>query len=415
MQWDRVRNAFCLKKNLSSLVHAPDGRQSFVDGLRAIAVFWVIALHVIVISGSIVPREQFVELIRRPGLRWMLHGHFGVDLFFVISGFLIGSLILKELKSTLDFQFWRFYSRRLLRLCPAYFLVVLGVWFVTSQSPGTHFHTGAYLAQFFYLQNFLPVAQQPLAWTWSLAVEEQFYLLCPLLLFAIWKWKWDFLRVLTALITLCLGIRFWILTHADPQIRLVLQPSLDPIAYSHLFDIFYDGIHTRSGALLCGVFVAAVHQLTSGVEILSRRPLWRAGLFGMSLIWVGFALGGESPHQWDEIPGLFYMTGFQTAFGAAAAIWILLALSNPQAKLIRVFSLPLWLPFAQLSYSAYLLHPIVIHLGFKNWYESHPITSRISTGDLLVLGGILFLSTFIAALILYLLVERPFMNLRENR
>src|SRR5215813_3310682 len=158
----------------SSITYRPD-----IDGLRAIAVLLVLAYHV--------------------GIYRLRGGFIGVDVFFVISGFLIGSIILKDLAAD-RFSLASFYERRIRRIFPA--LVVL--FFCTAFLAYRYFlpiefieFGRSLLAATFSVSNILflhqssyfdtPASMKPLLHTWSLAVEEQFYLFLPLFLMGIRK------------------------------------------------------------------------------------------------------------------------------------------------------------------------------------------------------------------------------------
>ena len=142
-----------------------------IDGLRAVAVILIVFFH--------------VRLSNVPG------GFIGVDVFFVISGFLITSLITREIAEN-RFSFRAFYLRRLRRLGPALLMTValtlLGGWFILP--PGLYQTTAqAALATIFSVSNILfwqqtgyfdvAASYKPLLHTWSLSVEEQFYLIWP--------------------------------------------------------------------------------------------------------------------------------------------------------------------------------------------------------------------------------------------
>jgi len=154
-----------------------------IDGLRAIAVLSVIGFH------------AFPDLVAG--------GFIGVDVFFVISGFLISGIIAGSLQKG-DFSFARFYARRVRRIFPALILVMAACylfgWFVLLpdeyEQLGKHIAAGAgFLSNLFYWQEagyFDNVAgTKPLLHVWSLGIEEQFYIVWPLLLYLVWKRRFD--------------------------------------------------------------------------------------------------------------------------------------------------------------------------------------------------------------------------------
>ena len=166
------------KQSSNHSAYRPD-----IDGLRAIAVLAVVAFH----AG------------------WLKGGFLGVDIFFVISGYLITSIILRELREG-HFSFRRFYERRARRIGPALLVVILAcipaAWFTMTPTELKHFGESV-AAQAVFASNILfwrtsgyfgqPSQTIPLLHTWSLAVEEQFYLLFPAVLVVLSKlarWKW---------------------------------------------------------------------------------------------------------------------------------------------------------------------------------------------------------------------------------
>ena len=140
-----------------------------LDGLRATAVLLVLWAHFPKIEGF-----QLLNTVIETGARIGV-GYFGVDLFFVLSGFLITSNLLKEKKQG-TISIWKFYGKRLLRIAPIYYISLIFCWFYFG-STGYDIVSSA-----FYVSNYYFVFDEsggPLRHTWSLSVEEQFYLFWP--------------------------------------------------------------------------------------------------------------------------------------------------------------------------------------------------------------------------------------------
>ncbi|MEL0244022.1 MAG: acyltransferase family protein, partial [Gammaproteobacteria bacterium] len=184
------------KVNHSNLSYRPE-----IDGLRAIAVLSVIFYHAkIIISGR----------------DWFEGGFIGVDIFFVISGYLITRIILSEIKTTGSFSFLNFYERRARRILPMLFVVIFAsmpfAWQKLLPSDFVEY-AESILASLFFGSNFFFYFRtteygadssllKPFLHTWSLGVEEQFYLFFPIL--AIIAYKYFYSNFLTILIGLSL-------------------------------------------------------------------------------------------------------------------------------------------------------------------------------------------------------------------
>lgn len=168
-----------------------------IDGLRAIAVCFVIFFH------------AFPTVLKQ--------GFIGVDIFFVISGYLIGSIILRNL-SLNNFSFLQFYVRRIVRIFPALLLVLFTVLIAgycllfqnEFQMLGKHLAGGtSFIANFIYFFEAgywdTQSSLKPLLHLWSLGVEEQFYLIIPLILAFSWKRKYNVLLIIGIFFLLSFG------------------------------------------------------------------------------------------------------------------------------------------------------------------------------------------------------------------
>jgi len=150
-------------------------RQAELDLMRAVAVLMVLFAHLSKFTEAASRLPQMGRLFVRiaEGAGWM-----GVDLFFVLSGFLVSGLLFREFTKYHTIRPGRFYIRRGLKIYPAFYLLMLGtvVWIVVTRYPNS---TGHIFAECLFVQNYLPGIYSH---TWSLAVEEHFYLLLPVFL-----------------------------------------------------------------------------------------------------------------------------------------------------------------------------------------------------------------------------------------
>lgn len=335
-----------------------------VDGLRAIAVLSVVGFH------------AFPE--------WIRGGFIGVDIFFVISGFLISSIIFNSLHQS-SFSFTEFYSRRITRIFPALILVlvfsfILG-WHVLLADEfkqlGKQIAGGAaFISNFIlwresgYFDN--TAETKPLLHLWSLGIEEQFYFVWPLLLWAAFKFRFNLMAMALSIA----GISF---------LLNVLNITKDPVA------TFY-APQTRFWELMIGAllsqFVPAFQNWSFNLKSQKLRDLFANGpsITGLVLILIGFFYLQPSslfPGWWALLPTL----------GAA-----LILMSNKSSWVNRVaLSHPLMVWFGVISYPLYLWHwPLLAY-------------ARILEGGLpsaVVRVGLILFAVFLAWLT-YRFIERP--------
>ena len=238
------------------------GYRPALDGLRAVAILLVIAYHDGLLEGGFV----------------------GVDVFFALSGFLITSLLVEEWRERGTIQLGRFYARRALRLAPALSVFVFTVyaathWLVPSMAGALEGRWA--LAALLYLTNILTAygGEYPLGLVsicWSLAMEEQFYLLWPLLLRTALR-----ARLSWRVLALLLGA----LVFACNVLRLGLARRGGEEAWLRI----YFGPDTRADAILVGCLLAVL-VAWRGVPPASARPASIAGFFAGAA-----ALGGCPP------------------------------------------------------------------------------------------------------------------------
>ena len=209
-----------------------------LDGIRALAVAAVLLYH-----GEV---------------SWAQGGYLGVDAFFVLSGFLITSLLLAEWRGEGRIALSAFWARRARRLLPALFLVLAGVavYGAVVAAPveldqlrrdglsalGYVANWGQIFSHQSYFQSF--AAPSPLRHTWSLAIEEQFYLVWPLLVAGVLRWRRGSFRSLTMITgALLVASATWMV--------LLYTPGADPTRV-------YYGTDTRAQSLLMGALLALV-------------------------------------------------------------------------------------------------------------------------------------------------------------
>jgi peptidoglycan/LPS O-acetylase OafA/YrhL len=403
----RVRAAFSLRTNVARLVTPAPGHLGPLDGLRALSVLWVVLFHAGWYARFSLPAATWLKLVFAGWMLPIWRGDFGVDVFFVLSGFLIAGMLIDEEARTGGIGLEIFYARRLLRLWPALLFVV--ALELCTDDPNRDMAW----ANALYINNFLPVGTVALAWTWSLAIEEQFYLVCPWLILGM-TGKGARQKVLllvgVVVVLACVAARV-VVTNDIRPIDSEIVVHVDMARWGLAFDAIYDKPWMRAGALLVGVITAIVYRDGHTMKTIANGG-WRVTV-GIAM---AFALMGMATH-WQLVLGssrlveVLYLSTFRTVFASGVGFLILVVLS--QHAVGRAMGRALasrWLyPFAQLAYAAYLLNPIVA------MFCDRMLASYVSPErPMLLLMPVNVVCTFACATLMHLGIERPFMELRPR-
>ena len=351
---------------------APTGRHGFayqpaLDGLRGVAVVAVILYHL--------------------DYSWMSGGFLGVDTFFVLSGYLITSLLLAEYDTTGSVSLRDFWIRRAKRLLPAALLLLVVVAaYSRLAAPTDRLGTirGDALATLSYVANWRFILDEasyfelwseasPLRHMWSLAIEEQFYLLWPLLVLGLLK----ALRGRTTLLTAsCI-----IAAAGSVALMAVLAETDQSRAYF--------GTDTRAHTILVGALLAIVLRRPPSIMDAAPRAIRTLGAISLTMLGVSFVAVSDSG-QW------FYQGG-SIAFAIAVACVIADSVNGTRSTANALLDRAPLRYLGQISYGLYLWHwPMIVWLT----------PDRLGT-DGLTLDTIRIIATFGCALVSYHLLEQP--------
>lgn len=403
----------------SRLFSRPSQNYKPIDGIRAIAVLWVIIFH-----AWLFQYNDFIaigeKIFDNPFLIWISKGDLGVDLFFVISGFLIGSILFKEFKKTNRLNFKNFYIRRLLRLLPVYvFAMIIGLYFIEGDSWKTAW------SNLLYINNY--VRGSYMGWTWSLAIEEQFYIIIPFLIafiFPFFKRKALPFALLT-LITVGLTYHYSVNIH---DFQVPFKSSFLDDDWMNWFWDYYMLTHLRYGGLLCGVIGAYlnVYYLGKIKAFFSQRKQLANLLFCLSFV-VFIVISSISLGQWtnlkhslfegvsNDIPRLYEIV--HREIFSYAVLFIIFSCLYLDSKIVRpvngFLSMRFFYPISQISYSAYLFHEMFMFWFFPK-FNSYAMGSLSDTQIVLANSLISLVAIIIASTLMYMYVEQPFQDLKQK-
>jgi peptidoglycan/LPS O-acetylase OafA/YrhL len=353
-------------------------RQPGLDLLRALAIIVVVIYHAGIMGFPLPSRVH----------RW---GWIGVDLFFVLSGYLIGGQLLAELAPNNRLNLPRFYTRRALRILPAYF-VILAIYFLFPlwrEYPDMAQPLWKFL---FSLQNIALHGGTAFSHAWSLAVEDQFYLALPFLLLIL------FWRPRAAIILSCLMLVGGVLLRAFLAAQ---NSSVDSgVSFRGFQAWIYYPTWTRLDPLVYGVALAAIEKF---------RPTWWQCIINCA--------------PWLWLPALALIAyalylGETENLTITACVWqfpliaigmgvLLICALSPRLPL-RHIAIPGAAFIASIAYSAYLVQKLVIH-GVAEFCQARGVDTQSAPALIAV-----ELCVYAAATILFFTVERPFLQLRHR-
>ncbi len=347
-----------------------------LDGVRAIAVLVVVFFHATLVF---------------PQFRYYFQGGFlGVDIFFVLSGFLITSILLKEFDQTENISLKNFYARRFLRLTPAYWFHLLIIFIFAYQifpkiEVDKLFDNNTFVYSLLYLTNWQRALGSPdaaglLGHTWSLAIEEQFYLFWSLaLLLMLRKMSRKTVAITTfSLILLTLIFRAWRYTNSES------------------YNFLYNSFDSRMDALLIGCLFSQIVAWR-----LIPQKFYESQWFDLLSLIALFITVAIFFNVYDSYKTPFLYQGGLTIFAFAVGVLIVWIVTHKTNKLngLLQFSPLIWL--GKTSYGIYLWHSAAI--AFANEFDWSPIVKL-----LIALTLTLAITAFS-----YYAIELPFLRRKE--
>ncbi len=354
-------------------LHTFGSRVPELDGIRGIAILTVLLYHVFAYSMMHRTWTGLPHLV----MRVMEHGARGVDLFFVLSGFLITGILLDTRSDPRYFR--NFYARRALRILPVYYAVLLVILIFYR-------HSGDYvLLSFFYLSNIAPILGVAMinGAMWSLSVEEHYYLLWPLL---VRKVQPQTVAVVAAAVC-------------------VAEPVIRGLAFSHVASVFpYTWF--RLDGIACGALLACFVRS-------SRYSLQNAKTLVIALASIGIlAEVAGTPwgiRQHETLFGAISQFTTVNLLCAAAVLWGVSMSELPQTRVLRIGALTI---LGELSYCLYLVHCLVMDLYDASLKAFHyrPVTNFKS----IVLRAVVVVGlSFVIAAISRKVLELPALRLKR--
>lgn len=371
------------------------------DGIRALAIAWIVAFHVLwFLSFAGDPRHGWAVVTQYPFIA-VFQGPYGVDVLLVLSGFLIGGYVFRQLRRG-RFSLTTYFIRRAARLYPAYLgALAIYAFFLPHQ-------LSTVWANLLFVNNYLPYAQQVMQWTWTLGIEVHFYVLFPLAMIALRNRRW-YLPVLLVALAASIAVRAYVVLHDGITLPWPSSPAIDPTHFAYVYDVFYDKTHTRIGAVIFGLLVAYACEYADVRAALTRHAKLASGLalaaLALLALYVAVPDGtaADAARLGSGLSAFYLITSDDAIAIASAYLLLFVSVEAPRAVLRGFLSSRLWYWPAEVSYSAFLINPLVIMGAYA--FVLHPgrVTALQAIGYELVLVPL----TYVLAAALHLVVERP--------
>jgi len=389
-----------------------------LNGLRCLMMGWVILGHTFTYMAAPIGYDNLMkikDLVDRVSFQVVPAAELSVDIFFYLSGFLVAYMVLKEMKAKRGRVPWGlFYFHRYWRLTPVYAFVVLiyttlspymirGPFHFLYRDQKTDLCDKYWWTNFLYINNFYPASsnEQCLGWSWYLANDMQFYIFTPIILLLYYRSKRAGWILVTLLITLSMSLNAFLGYYYK------LGP-LDPNE-NRFNSIVYNKPYTRMAPYLVGILGAFLLQTEIDLTR-SRYVRWIGYLISLSTTTAATYLTvGFWRHGWNLFEDVIYMTFARVGFTLAVAFVVYTFHKRHGGVVREVLSVYIWVPLAKLTYTVYLLHPIVIFvINFSTTTTFHYSA---------VYGGVRYaahiLIAYLLAVLFHVGIERPTANLER--
>lgn len=364
-------------------------RNPGLDIARSIAILLVTYCHV---DTTV----KFVIGNREPLFINAVFGWLGVELFFILSGFLIGQILIKEFIINKTNRLWHFYIRRWFRTLPLYYLLLIfNIFYLYPKGD----YSEAAWPYFLFLQNFQHSFHFMFE-SWSLSIEEWFYLLFPLMIILLARLKKDFEH------------RHFFVFLVSFVCSLTLMRVINVFVFEPSFKTAYTFVPLRLDSLVLGVLLAYLYKFRNNFyRLLTRKSFFIIAILILVQLTLSYSLtainnDSFSWHNWGGVwDESFFARTVLFNFVSIAFCFIVAFLQD-----LKIRQIPIFTHISKISYSLYLvqiptLFIIIPFIMFGRLGLFYEIAIYICT----------YLILFMAASLLYKFYEKPMMDLRDHR
>ena len=388
-----------------------------VDGIRAISCLLVITYHILTITTFYISEQDLLLLLNNHGCRIIASMDFILEPFFVVSGFVVGYLLLYEYNNTGKIDIYGFLKRRLIRIYPLYMVIMIlavPIYFKKVCNVWSNI---------LFINNFLHTEEQYLSWCWTIGLEFQFYIIIGIILPFILNLRNKFFIIMIFIVPLVI-IPFITIYAGYIQLNAGLI-SQDITNATSIYFNFCNKTYIRIWSCWLGLGVAYLYtyyKFTIESNLNLIKNLFYILLFLFLIIYYIFYFYNQQI-LW-EVYQNFDFTRFILQWMCLHYLWAILTIfviilgfypSGLYKHIINFLKLRLWHIISELSYAAYLIHPIVISVVLCKYVIDH---ETIGLNSMLQQGYVIMLLVFSISLLLVVFIEPKIkmylIKLKEN-
>ena len=414
--------SFSLYKTIPTIMstHQPVTAILSINGIRVISMFWVILGHAAYWPWQSLIYANYLEYFEKMPKYFLfqpiINFAFAVDSFFVLSGLLLSYLGMKEMKRNQGkFTFISFYLHRLLRLSPAYYLVVVfyfkllpyigsgPFWLFKDEVDNCEKY---WWTNILYINNFYPAASYTdmcYALSWYLAVVVQFFMISPIFLLLLYHfWEIGFVVIVGTMLTsiamigTVVGIKDYNVVGVDPSINMIyVKPYCRINAY--LIGILLGFILYKQWRVRYKLWINICFYSVTWIIAISCCFII---VFGQYKTWNG--------HPFTKAEYMMYYMFNHTVFSIGIALMIYACHNGFGGIIDKILSWNFWVPLSRLSYMAYLFHVIVIILMYRTLRFRFIYTNW----SMIVMFAAAVTLSYSLSLIIAITVEYPVANMK---
>ncbi|EGG15625.1 hypothetical protein DFA_10467 [Cavenderia fasciculata] len=436
----QILMSFSLIQNYHNFTTSSSEKKHFnvLDGVRFMSTCWVVMGHTIAFNSQL-GYDNFAyvmnSVLPTAAFQIITAGEFSVDVFFMLSGFLVGHALLQQLDKPEYAEeesccgkllFWmKYLLHRFIRLSPLYYFVLFVFWQLSPQFGSGPFFFGYdaitkscdanWWTNLLYINTLYPptMLTECFGWSWYLGDDMLYYIFVAPVAIILYK-RSQKLGILYIIFLLALNFitNFWITLKYD--LGTFFEFGIQSIIDATFITDIYQKPWTRVGAYAVGLVMAMIVEHQGMLRVIKTHLSVRLVYYTIAAALTSFFTfisynSYTHPGGWSTMSNAFFNACGHTGFVIGAALFLLTAFAGHGGLVAWIFERPIFKNLSKLTYSTYLIHPIVIWcMAYSRVTPFHYSNSNVAA---YIISSLVF--SFFCAFIVHLFVEKPCVNLEK--